>query len=317
MESKALEENLIVRYLLGNLPEEEQARLEDQAFADREYLRSIEDAENDLIDEYVRGALTADERRRFESRFLVSTERQRKVEFARALGQITAGTATENATQPAATVHWWEALRALLNGLHPASQLALATAALLLVIGVPWLIRQTMHLRAQVTQLQAQQQSPAQTEELRRQLAEQQQRNAELTRQLQGEQQQLAQLQEELAQAARPVVASLLLLPGLSRGSTQHSQLTIPRDAQQVRLQIGIERGDDYPRYRVELRTATGREVVQRGNLAARNGRAGREVVLLLPTSALSAGDYELALKGVKEREVADLGFYYFSVLKK
>src|SRR5262245_5276655 len=134
MEMKALNEQLIVRYLLGGLPEEEQARLEDQAFSDRECLQNIQNAENDLIDEYVRGVLSATERRQFEDRFLASAERRRKVEFARALAQVADATSTEEAAQlvKAGPVHWWNSLLAFLNGLNPTFQFSLAAAALIL-----------------------------------------------------------------------------------------------------------------------------------------------------------------------------------------
>lgn len=53
-------------------------------------------------------------------------------------------------------------------------------------------------------------------------------------------------------------------------------------------------------------------------NLSARRGRAGQSVVLNLPASTLSAGEYELALKGVTDDgRTEDVGYYYFNVLKK
>src|ERR1044071_1499675 len=82
-------EKLISRYLLGELSEEQQAEIEDRAFADNEYLASITAVENDLIDEYVRQELSEADRRRFESRFLASAERRKRVEFAKALKRIT------------------------------------------------------------------------------------------------------------------------------------------------------------------------------------------------------------------------------------
>lgn len=83
--SANLNEELIARYLLGELTEEQQVEIEDRAFSDEEYLASITSVEDDLIDEYVRGGLSAAKRQRFESRFLASAERRKRVEFARAL----------------------------------------------------------------------------------------------------------------------------------------------------------------------------------------------------------------------------------------
>src|SRR5215217_9468494 len=81
-------EKLISRYLLGELPEEQQVQIEDRAFSDKDYLATITTVENDLIDEYVRGELSAADRQRFESRFLASAERRKRVEFAKALRSV-------------------------------------------------------------------------------------------------------------------------------------------------------------------------------------------------------------------------------------
>ena len=78
-----------VKYLLGNLTDEEQAQIEDRAFADGDYLSSLEATEADLVDAYVRGELSQADRRSFENRFLTVPERLRKVEFARALATVT------------------------------------------------------------------------------------------------------------------------------------------------------------------------------------------------------------------------------------
>ena len=91
MERESVDETLLVRYLLGGLPEDEQVRVEERAFSDREYLGIIEAVEADLIDAYVRGELSASDRQQFERRFLASRERRTKVEFARALAEVATG----------------------------------------------------------------------------------------------------------------------------------------------------------------------------------------------------------------------------------
>ncbi len=78
-------EALLVRYLLGDLPEAEQVEIEELAFRDQQFMQTIQAVESDLIDEYVRGGLSDCERRQFEGRFLASLEQARKVEFAKAL----------------------------------------------------------------------------------------------------------------------------------------------------------------------------------------------------------------------------------------
>ncbi|MBI1760210.1 MAG: hypothetical protein HYR56_02130 [Acidobacteria bacterium] len=323
MELKAANEQLIVRYLLGDLPEDEQARLEERAFAERDYLRHIEDAENDLIDEYVRGALNETERKQFESRFLVSVERQKKVEFARALARLVP--AVEAAEQPA-TAHWWEALSAFLRGWQPALQFSLAAAALLLVIGGLWLFNVTRGLRSQLAQLQAEQHTrQQQAETLRQQAASERARNAELAAQLERERAHSQELAQQLERqhtpgsaVSAPFFAALFLPPGIARGGTTRPQLLLPPMVRTTRLQVGLERADDFKRYRVELRTAQGQPVWARDQLRPQTARAGRVIQLTIPASTLSAGQYELTLKGVTATQQTEaVRYYYFDVLKK
>src|SRR6185503_7146155 len=119
-------EKLILRYLLGELPEDQQVEIEDRAFSDKDYLATITAVENDLIDEYVRGDLTAADQQRFESRFLASAERRKRVEFAKALRTVVseARAPEKNMVQPAKTWSWRESLYAFLNGLNPAARVA-------------------------------------------------------------------------------------------------------------------------------------------------------------------------------------------------
>ena len=323
METNVSDGQLIVRYLLGDLPEEDQARLEDRAFADREYLRSIEDAENDLIDDYVRGALSDPERRQFEGRFLASTERQQKVEFARALAQLVPATESET---PPVTVPLRESLLAFLRGLNPALQFSMAAAALLLVFAGAWMFTVTRGLRTEIARLQAEQQQRQWREEtLRQQAAGELARNAELAAQLERERAHsedlTRQLERDQGNAGSPTAslfASLFLPPGIGRGSNKRPQLVIPAIPRAARLNVELERGDDYSSYRAELSTAQGQPVWTQAGLRPHISPAGRIIRLTIPANALNAGQYELALKGVTDaRQTEDVRYYYFDVQRK
>src|SRR5215831_19607686 len=89
-ESDRMDELLLVKYLLGDLSQEEQVQVEDRAFADPDYLVVLQSVEVDLIDAYVNGELSPEERRGFERQFLASPERRRKVAFARDLARVAA-----------------------------------------------------------------------------------------------------------------------------------------------------------------------------------------------------------------------------------
>jgi hypothetical protein len=321
METKFTNEELIARYLLGDLPEEEQARLEDRAFSDRDYMRNVVAVESDLIDEYVRGGLSDSERLRFERRFLASAERRRKVEFARALSNVIPRATAEDASRTAAVsapASWWNSFITSLRGLNPAFKFSMAAAALALVIGVPWLIAEAVRLRAQVAQLQAERQTLRQQadgarsrgEDLAAQLRRERDRSEELARQLERD-------QSRERGAGLSFIASIFLPPGIPRGAAERPKLVVPQAAGGARLQIGLEREDEYKSFRVEIRTAQGQEVWAQDNLRPRQSRAGRVVNLVVPGSVLGAGEYELTLKGVIDNQnTEDVRYYYFDALK-
>jgi hypothetical protein len=317
-------EKLIARYLLGDLPEEQQVEIEDRAFTDKEYLALVTAVENDLIDEYVRRELSETDRRKFESRFLASAERRKRLEFAKALARVPVAVERTVVSQPAQWT-WRDSLYAFFVGLNPALKFAVVGVALFFAMGGVWLLGETMRLRNQLTQLQAQNQ--ARQNELQRQAEAEHRRNEELVAQLTQEKQQREQSDESLRQlsetgdettpAPRPVIASLLLLPGLARGGSEKSSLKLADDTRVVRLQIGIDPDEPYKTFAVDLRTSAGRQVWTRENLSARSRGRARAVTLTLPGTVLKSGRYELKLSGINESGASeDVGFYYFDVKK-
>ena len=321
-------ETLISQYLLGELSEEQRIEIEDLAFSDKKYLAGIAAVENDLIDEYVRNELSAADRQRFESRFLASAERRKRVEFARALTSVVAEEAVPKkiVVEQSHSWSWRDSLYAFINGLTPTARIAFVSAMPLLIIGVGYLSIETLRLRRELTELRAESQSQQNSQQQALEL--ERRHNQELNAQLNQEKQQREQTDESLRElsetgdavnpAPRPVIASLTLLPGLSRGGDNKPSLVLPEDARLVRLQIGIDPEEPYKNFAVELRTLAGRQVWTRENLNARNRRGARAVGLTIPATALKSGEYELRLRGVTESGNAeDVGFYYFNVRKR
>jgi len=324
-------EKLIARYLLGELSEKQQVEIEDRAFADKEYLAGITAVENDLIDEYVRQELSEKQRQQFEKRFLASAERRKRVEFARALANVVVeAPVAEKISRPVAhsAASWRVSLQTFVSGLNPAARIAFAAAMLLLLIGGAWLFTETLRLRSQLMRLQAENQSRQDDrQKLQQQVELERRRSAELDTQLSQEKHQREQSEESLRQLsetaatpnpAPPIVASLTLLPGISRGGGDKPKLNLPENVRLVRLQIGIDPEEQYKTFAVELRTVAGRQVWTRENLTARSRGGARAIGLTLPATALKPGNYELKLSGTAEggrRE--DVGFYYFDVVKK
>jgi hypothetical protein len=72
----------LVRYFLGELPENERESVEERYMLDEAYAEQRDEVEMDLVDAYVGGTLTPSERRHFEQSYLVTRERREGVKAA-------------------------------------------------------------------------------------------------------------------------------------------------------------------------------------------------------------------------------------------
>src|SRR5437764_949238 len=64
--------DILVRYLLGDLPEQEMERLAEEYFADDEAWEALNAVESDLIDAYVRAELSQELQQKFTAHFMNS-----------------------------------------------------------------------------------------------------------------------------------------------------------------------------------------------------------------------------------------------------
>src|SRR6266851_3713942 len=81
-----VEENLIRRYLLGQLPSEERRKFEDEYFSDVNTFEAVVAIENDLIDSYARAELRGPEKRSFEQRYCSFDPKGRQIRKEHVLG---------------------------------------------------------------------------------------------------------------------------------------------------------------------------------------------------------------------------------------
>src|SRR3954468_18724944 len=82
--TEPIDEQQIVRFLLGELPEDDRQSVEVRLFQDDSFYHHIVALQEELADSYVRGGLTPDQRKQFESYFLQSQKRKERVDFATA-----------------------------------------------------------------------------------------------------------------------------------------------------------------------------------------------------------------------------------------
>lgn len=82
---QGVDAQLIRKYLLAELSEEEQARVEERLMTEEEYFKLLESEEDELIDDRLSDQLTLEEQERFDAYFLSTPERRAKLKFAEAL----------------------------------------------------------------------------------------------------------------------------------------------------------------------------------------------------------------------------------------
>lgn len=107
MQGTETDESVIRRYLLGELPEQEQTAVEARYFLDDAFFEQLVAAEKELIGRYVRGELSSEDHERFQRRYLTVGYRRKMVESAKEL--LLSGAARPALTAgPSSSTSWWK-----------------------------------------------------------------------------------------------------------------------------------------------------------------------------------------------------------------
>jgi hypothetical protein len=319
-------EELMIRYLLGQLPEEEQVRIEEQFFTDEESYEQLLALEDELRYDYATGELAGRERERFKERFLVTPEDRNKVAFASELiskvAPSEASATAEVTATPSGYSPWWQQLASLLNVQNPVVRYSFAAAVLVVALGAAWLISKQFRSDGP-TEMAGREQQPQQQTGQR----DGQTNDApvsvptppkEVVVEQRPPQPSPSREPEKRDEPSVPSIATFLLTPGLIRDAGEPRQLVIEGNTNRVRLQLSLKRKSEHPGYRAVLRTLEGVEVWNRIGLSARREGAGQAVTAQLPTRLLAGGDYELVLQGATPSgDYEDVDEYYFRIVKK
>ena len=322
----SLENDLAIkRYLLGELSDEEQQRLEERLLTDREYFERLQIMEVELVDEYARGALSAGEQERFDIYFLSTPERHQMLRFASALRRYVSAASPARQAEPTqrrhALISAWQSLAASLRVQNPALGYSLSAALLLIVLAGIWSMVRTRQLQNQLEWTRRQE--TALEQELKRQFDEQRARALQLAQELERE-----RIQRTLLEQARgsplpsnpgpvpPATISLVLTPGLVRGGDGTKKLSITSSTSLIRLDLQLL-GDDYSGYSAVLHNDEGAEVYIVNMLKARSTGGGKVVRALLPAETISQGDYYMQLSGITAGgDIEGIGKYFFRAIR-
>ncbi|HEY6188652.1 MAG TPA: hypothetical protein VIW80_13425 [Pyrinomonadaceae bacterium] len=325
-------EQIIRRYLLGELSESEQAALEEKYFTDPQAFNQMLKTESELVDSYVRGQLSRRARERFEQSYLAHPRRRERVKFADALAsgldQIAASEMAGDQTVAGTSLR--QRLLVSLRGRRLALGLSIALALLVMMSGI-WFFIENRRLRRELAETQAARADQEQRErelqqqrehELEQQVASERRRSEELTAELerlQRTQPQTPQTASSPTSPAGPAFVSLVLTVGGARGpdNGRAQTLIIPAGTAQARIQLNLKE-KDYPSYRASLQMVGGEEVYSQEGIKPAVTKSGARFVLIVPADKLVAGDYILTLRGVRtDGEIDDVSKSIFRVEKR
>ena len=318
-------DELLSRYLLGSLTEEENRRIEEQYFADDELFDRLRLTESELIEKYIQDELGSEERGQFESYFLQSRERGERVEFARALMDCV--TKHTLAAQPYASAREVKASRweSIVNSFHTRERrfvFSMALATLLILIGGVFLINQIIRVENRSQQANAMEPAPQQPV--------QESPGGDVNNRAQD--QPIKQGQDAGTQRKNdkkplgpplpkrekpsPAIVSFVLSGNLLRGGGETQRLSIPLDARTVQLQLQAEK-TNYKKYQVNLKSEKG----ESWNAFVSSNKAtnsNKTILVNIPAKFFVSGDYRLALSGLSgSGEAEEIGKYYFRVINR
>lgn len=312
----------LTEYLLGRLPEKEQARLEERLFRDDALFEELEAAKAELADDYARNELTADQRERFEMRFLGSKQWRKRVRFSKTLVATLPQSKKGRETAFGSAPGWLDFLRSRAL----VARFAMAAAGLLFVAAGSWVVVQNRQLSLQ---LERSRQSEAALAEksrtLEQQITDERTRSTEAAADLEHErraelQEERNTLKEQLAGSSlvQRAIAALAIYPGIRGESSSPATLSIPHDASAVHLRLFFEGNDSYKNFRAEIRAAAGRMIWTGGGLPRRRSGSSSVVILKLPANIFADGEYEVVLSGAYGNgQIEEVAHYYFNANKK
>ena len=264
----------LIRYLLGELSEDETERLDQRSIADDAFAERLRQLENDLVDRYARGeAVSGVSRARFEEIRKASSYLRPKMQFAEALHAWTMKDQSGLPDSPAQASSEWRIW-------------AFAAAAIVLIAAGGYLLRTNQRLRTEFAQLTA------------RQVAVEQQ-NTQLQRQLE-------RVPVQGATPSAPVTATFVLRPP-RRGPKSETAVAVRKDATQVAFRLEVE-SDAYPRFWAAVKDAASGAIVWRSpDVDAEPAGANRTATIVVPAEILRPQRYVIELSGLAKSGASEL----------
>jgi len=330
MKEDSYNEKPLIRYLLGNLPEEQMLQIEVSFLSDDQSYERLLALENELFYDYAQNILSPGDREQFEKRFLSSERNRKRAMIASALlHKMFEAPPVETAEEDIAdkeSQHFRRHLKSYFVAQSAAKRVSLPAFAIM-SLALIWLVFGIIRVRKEFNQFRAQR--AVQDDQLRQQAQQESARADELNLKLERQIDENAMLRQELSKMQAqssghgeriPSVISLVLAPSIVRDQAPGTKkLYLPQGARLLKLLLKITGELGYRSYQATLLTAEGAERWSQDMLQAQRAGSGRSIKLWLSTRTLTPGDYELRLKGYASdgtlEETRD--YYYLSVRRK
>jgi hypothetical protein len=322
MREEANNEKLLVRYLLGDLPEEQRLQVEARFLGDDQHYEQLLALEDELFYDYAQGKLSPGERRQFEERFLASGRNRGRAILSSALVRKMSEAAPAMTAEPGLAggerQFQWQSLKSFFSVQSTAMRFSLATLAIMLLVSI-WLVVGTVRLQNEFDRFR--EERIVQEDQLQQQAQQERARADELNLRLKREIDEKAMLKAQSGQQRkRPIpVISLILTPSFVRDkTTDMKKLHIPPGTSLLKLQLNLKGEVEYKSYQAILLTADGAERWSQSILWSKRTGSGQAIVLSLPSRLLEEGDYELRLKGyASDGTLEETGnYYYISIIR-
>lgn len=327
VDKKTDKEDLITRYFLGELSEEEKSRVEQQFLTDGEFFELMLSIENALIDDYVREKLSERERRKIET-LLQSSNRldpetkavKRLIEdLARAKSLAPQAASPSRRERPSK----WQALLEVFGIRGPGKRFSFALLGLPMILAAA-LLGWNIMLQRDLSQMKMRQVGLEESnQELARRLDAQAGHDDKLNQEIEDARRENEEIRQEIASirearpgAGAPDTATLALtVEASTRGSGALKTVRLGPNTQWLRVIVDTGR-DDFAGYSMAIHTFDGQLIWSKENLRPAQLNRSR-VVLTLPGSRFTNQDYTLSLKGQTEAgPPVELGDYSFRVKK-
>lgn len=275
------EERMLRRYLLGELDEDKQERVEERFITDREFKERVLMTEGELVEDYLASELSETEKEMFLRHFLSTPEQHRKLRIAGSLKKHLTVGIPRLPTEPGGEVRPSGVRESVFKGWpfrRNPMVLALVSLGLFfaVVFGLVWMA------------------------------GVQQRRN------------QLAEVRRELEQLNNQSASNgsrwVFLTPLATRGGGEANTLTPSIDGTAAQLWLMLVK-DEYQRYQVGFQKEGDVEQFPISGLRAATTPRGKAVPVRIPARLLSPGVYILKLNGVADDgRVEVIGEYRFSL---